>query len=168
MTTGVSKETTHRNYEMLRNIFKSMIIGSKTAKYLSLAYVAISLVLAYIHSDDITYCVALILGALLVGGYALKFLWLNKINTNTKTVGELLQQIKAYKKRTLKREKYEQFVMTFWILTLVPAYLDGKDLTVFLVLRILIMFYVFIVIGNFMFNNVKKQFEEMDDLAEHL
>ncbi len=164
----MSQEIKNQNYKMLKNLFKSMITGSKTAKYLAVAYVIISFILAYRHSNNTAYCVALILGGVLMGAYAFKFLWLKKINPQINAVGELLLHIQEYRKQTLKRQKYEQFVMVLWILTLVPAYLQGKELTTTLVVALLVVFYLFIVLGNFMFTHVKKQFEDMDDLAQHL
>ena len=165
---SISEETANQNYNMIKSIFKSMIIGSKTAKYLSMAYVGISFGLAIKYNDDIVYSITLVLGGVLMGVYALKFLWLRQINTNIDAIGQLLQHIQRYKKHTLKRQKYEQFIMVLWILTLVPAYLDGKELRMSLVIGLLVVFYIFIITGNFLFNNVKKQFEDMDDLAQHL
>lgn len=152
----------------LKKKFKHMLKGSTMAKYLSLAYAIISFWYAYKFMDNLMYAIPLLIGGLLVLWFTTTHLWLNKVNTKATNLKELVDAIERYKNQTLRREKYEMLVMVFWILTLVPVYLDGKDITVFLVVKMLAVFYIFVIIGNSMFAQVKKQLSEMEVLVSKL
>lgn len=140
--------------------FKSLLKGSKTARNLTFIYVILSITLAYKMRDQIEYVIPLILGALLILWYALTHLMLKGINLKKNT--DLKNQFNKYKKQTLRREKYEFTIMFIWILTIIPAYLYNQDITVFTVLKWMVVLYIVIVVGDIMFNKVKKDLKDLE------
>lgn len=168
MKTATSIEETNKTIIELQKLFKNLLKGSYSAKYLSIIYVILSFILAYKYRSELTYSIPLIFSGIIILVFTLKVLWLKNIKANTSTTVELLNNIKRYKYLTEQRGKYEQHVLVFWIFTLVPVYLDGKDITVFLVLKMIVVFYLFIIMGTLLFNNFMKKLEEMDNLINQL
>lgn len=168
MEQTLSKYNINQNHQALKKKFKSMLKGSNMAKYLSVCYAAASFTYAFKFRDELLYSIPLILGGLVVLIYAFKFLWLKGVNEKATTASDIVTAVTEYKKQTLKREKFEPFVMAFWLLTLVPVYLEGKDLTPFLVMKIIAVFYLFTFLGNYLFNQAKEQIKEMDMLANQI
>lgn len=168
METIISKSDINQNYQDLKKKFKNMLKGSNMAKYLSVCYAAASFTYAFKFRDELLYCIPLIAGGIVVLIYAIKFLWLKGVNEKARTGSELVAAIKEYKKQTLKRENYESFVMAFWLLTLIPVYLEGKDISPILVMKIIAVFYLFTFLGNYLFNQAKEQIKEMDMLANQI
>jgi hypothetical protein len=160
MKTNIS----NTNDETLRIKFMSMLKGSKSAKYLSIIYTVISFVFAFKFRTELEVAIPLILSGALVLWFSLTHLWLKGIKGKPKTKEELIASVLEYKRQTLRREKYEQYVFAFWLLTLVPVFLDGKTITSFFVIKLLVVFYFFIIIGNGAFKKVKAQLVEMDHL----
>lgn len=155
------------NYETLKFKFKCMLKGSKSAKHLSVLYTATSFALAFKFRTALEISIPLIISGLLVLWFTVTHLWLRGIKNEFETYSELVDTVSEYKTQTLKREKYEQYVFVFWLLTLVPVYLDGKIISSFLVMKLLLMFYIVINIGNGLFNKVKDDLEEMDHLIKN-
>lgn len=152
------------NYKALELKFKGMLKGSKTAKQLSLVYVIISFTLAFKFAATLEIAIPLILGGILVLWFSITHLWLRGINESSETYSELITAISVYKAQLLKRETYEQYVFVFWLLTLVPVFLDGKTISSFLVVKLLAMFYIVIIIGNAAFKKVKEDIQDMEHL----
>jgi hypothetical protein len=96
--------------------------------------------------------------------FSITHLWLRGINESPETYSELITAISVYKAQLLKRETYEQYVFVFWLLTLVPVFLDGKTISSFLVVKLLAMFYIVIIIGNAAFKKVKEDIQDMEHL----
>lgn len=167
METTTSTAETGKIVE-LKKLFKILLKGSYSAKYLSIIYVILSFMLAYKYRNELAYAIPLLISGIIVLIYTLKILWLKNIKANTSTTTELINNIKRYKQLTLLRGKYEQHVMVIWIFTLVPVYLDGKDITVSLVLKMVVAFYLFIIFGSILFNNLMKKIDEMDTLINQL
>lgn len=140
--------------------FKKLLTGSKTARNLTFIYVVLSITLAYKMRDQIEYVIPLLFGAVLILWYALTHLMLKGINLKKNT--DLKNQLELYKKQTLKREKYEFTVCFIWILTIVPAYLYNEDITVFTVIKWMVVLYIVIVVGGIMFNKVKKELKDLE------
>jgi len=164
----MTTNTSNQNYEDLKLKFKHMIKGSKMAKHLSIVYAVISFTIAYKYRDELIICLPLIVSGLLVSWYTLTRLWLNGIKDKPDSVKELIDNINRYKEQTLKREKYEQFVIVFWFLTQVPVYLDDKTISAFLVVKILVVFYIFTIIGTSLFDKVKEDIKEMECLINRI
>lgn len=140
--------------------FKSLLKGSATARNLSFIYVVISITLAFKLREELEYVIPLIIGALLILWYTLTHLMLKGINL--KKNNDLKNQFKLYKKQTLKREKHEFTIMFIWIITIVPAYLYNQDITVFTVIKWMVVLYIVIVFGSMMFNKVKKELKDLE------
>ncbi len=140
--------------------FKYLLKGSATARNLSFIYIVLSLTLAFKLRDQIEYVIPLIIGALLILWYTLTHLMLKGINL--KKNNDLKNQFKLYKKQTLKREKYEFTIMFIWLLTIIPAFQYGDDITIFTVLKWMVALYIVIVFGGMMFNKVKKQLKDLE------
>lgn len=155
------------NKEALKVRFRCMLKSSKSAKYLSLIYTLVSFALAFKFRAALEISIPLIVSGLLVLWFTITHLWLRGIKDECDTYSELITSVTEYKTQTLKREKYEQYVFVFWLLTLVPVYLEGKIISSFLVMKLLLMFYIFINIGNGLFNKVKDDLEEMDHLIKN-
>lgn len=157
----------NNNYKALELKFKGMLKGSKSAKYLSIIYAIISFVYAYKFIQELEIAIPLIISGLVVLWFSVTYLWLKGIKDESDTYSELIATILEYKKQTLEREKYEQYILVFWLLTLVPVFLDGKSISSFLVIKLLAIFYIFIIIGNAAFKKVKEDLKEMDHLIKN-
>lgn len=145
---------------------KYLIKGSATARNLSFIYVLLSIMLAYKLRDQIEYVIPLIIGAVLIIWYTLTHLMLRGINL--KKNNNLRNQFELYKKQTLKREKYEFTVFFIWLLTIVPAYLYNQEITVFTVIKSMIILYVVIVFGGITFNKVKDDLKELEHQIDNM
>lgn len=139
--------------------FRDMIKGSTAARNLSFIYVLLSLVLAFKMRAELEYVVPLIIGALLIIWYTLTHLSLKNINLKK---GNLKNQFDKYQSNILKREKYESIIYFIWLLTIIPAYLAGKEITIFTVLKYMIILFVIFAFGNNMFKKVKTDLKELE------
>lgn len=139
--------------------FKHMLKGSSTARNLSFIYVLLSLILAFKMRAELEYVVPLIIGALLIIWYTLTHLSLKNINLKK---GNLKSQFVNYKSNILKREKYESTISFIWLLTIIPAYLAGQEITIFTVLKYMIILFVIFAFGNNMFKKVKTDLKELE------
>ena len=146
-TTDVNPETT----------FKYLLKGSATARNLSFIYILVSLILAYKMRDHLEYLIPLIVGALLILWYTLTHLMLKEF----KVKNDLKNQFKLYKSHILKREKYESTVFFVWLLTIVPAFLFEKEISIFTIVRYMAIAYIVIVRRNYLF---KKTISELNRL----
>ena len=139
--------------------FKYLLKGSNTAKNLSLIYVLLSLMLAFKMRAQIEYVIPLIIGAILIIWYTLTHLLLKNMNLKK---DNLKSQFEKYKSNILKREKHESTIYFIWLLTIIPAYLAGKEITIFTVLKNMILLYIVFSIGNIMFKKVKTDLKELE------
>lgn len=146
--------------------FKHLIKGSATARNLSFIYIVLSLTLAFKMREQLEYVIPLIIGAVLIIWYTLTHLMLRGINL--KKNKDLRNQFELYKKQTLKREKYESTVFFIWILTIVPAYLYNQEITVFTVIKSMVVIYIVIVLGGIMFNKVKNDLKGLEHQINNL
>ena len=151
------------NYESVEinpiNNFKNMLKGTATARNLSFVYVLISLLLSFKMREQIEYIIPLLLGALLIFWYTATHLFLKNINLKT---DNLINQFKLYKTQTLKRDKYESLVYFVWILTLIPAFVHGQEITLFVLLKWMVIIYAFTIIGNSLFKKLKSDLIELE------
>ena len=76
--------------------------------------------------------------------------------------------LKRYKLYLAKRQKYEAGIVFIWILTVTPSYLYGKDIDLFLLLGFMVFTYLFIVLGNFLFQKIKNEVKEIESQVNHL
>lgn len=139
--------------------FRDMLKGSATARNLSFIYVLLSLILAFKMRTELEYVIPLIIGALLIIWYTLTHLSLKKINLQK---GNLKNQFDKYQLNILKREKYESTIYFMWLLTIIPAYLAGVEITIFTVLKYMIILFVIFAFGNKMFKKVKTDLKELE------
>lgn len=140
--------------------FSKLLKGSATARNLTFIYVLISLTLAFKLRAQLSYVIPLLLGAILITGYGLTFLSLKKFNLKQ---NDLKLQIKRYKNHILKREKYESTVFFIWILTLVPAFIVGDDITIVTIIKWMVVIYILSAFGNTMFKSAIKQINELEE-----
>lgn len=140
--------------------FKYLLKGSATARNLSFIYVIVSIMLVYKMWNELEYVIPLIFGAILVIWYTFSHLMLRGVNL--KSNNDLKHQFSLYKKQTLKREKYEFIIYFTWLLTAVPAFLYGKDVTTFTVIKWMIATFLVTVIGGNMFKKVKTDLNELE------
>ncbi len=145
--------------------FKYLLKGSATARNLSFIYVVLSLTSAFKMRDQIEYVIPLIIGALLILWYTLTHLMLKNINLKE---NDLKNQFKLYRSHILKREKYESAVFFIWLLTITPAYLYGRDITIFTVIKWMVILYVFFVFGNSLFKKVKTELKELEQQINNI
>lgn len=139
--------------------FRYLLNGSAMAKNLSFLYVITSLMLAYKMRDHLEYFIPLIIGALLILWYTLTYLTLKGFNP--KGI-DLQNQLKLYRRHIVKREKYESSVFFIWILTIVPGFLFGKEISIFTVIIFMIAIYLMIVLGGYLFKRAKNQLHELE------
>ena len=59
-------------------------------------------------------------------------------------------------------------IVFIWILTVTPSYLYGKDIDLFLLLGFMVFTYLFIVLGNFLFQKIKNEVKEIESQVNHL
>ena len=100
--------------------FKLLLIGSKSAKIASMMLIAISLVLAFISRKDIGQVIPLLIGAIGLFIYILKFLSIKNIQQKSYTQTSLISSISKFKMYMANRKKYEMYFMAVWILSLIP------------------------------------------------
>ena len=148
-TTGINPETK----------FKYLLKGSATARNLSFVYILVSIILAYKMRDHVEYIITLILGALLILWYTLTHLMLKEFKL--KKI-DLKNQFKRYRSHILKREKYESTVYFIWLLTILPAFLFGKEISIFTAVRYMVIAYLVIVIGNYLFKKTMNELNELE------
>lgn len=139
--------------------FKHLLKGSATARGLSFIYVVVSLTLAFKLRANLTYVIPLILGALLILWYTLTHLSIKDINLKDQ---DLKSQFLRYKNHILKREKYESTIYFIWILTITPAFFFEKDITVFTVIKGMVIMYIFTSLGNRLFKKVKAELKLLE------
>ena len=139
--------------------FKYLIKGSATARNLSFVYVLISLLFLYKMRDEIAYAIPLIFGAILIIWYTVTYLLLKNINLKK---NDLINQFELYKSQTLKREKYESIVYFIWILTLIPAFLYGQEITILTLIKWMVITYLFFIFGSTLFKNLKTKIIDLE------
>tara|TARA_R110000765_G_scaffold309928_4_gene403320 strand:+ start:372 stop:866 length:495 start_codon:yes stop_codon:yes gene_type:complete len=144
--------------------FKYLLKGSESAKYSSIILILLSGFLIYKMRDHIAYLVPLFIGVVLLIAYTINNLWLKNYNL---TEENIQLQLKKYKLHLAKREKYEVTIMFIWILTATPAYLYGKEIDLFVLLRFMTLTYLFILIGNILFKKTKNQVNELEVQANN-
>ncbi len=140
--------------------FKYLVKGSAMARNLSFIYVLVSIVLIYKMWGQLEYIIPLIFGVVLIVWYTLTHLMLRGIDL--KTNNDIKHQFRIYKGQTLKREKYEFTVYFVWLVTIVPAFLNGNDISTFTVIKWMIAIYIIVVIGGKMFKKVKDNLNELE------
>ena len=145
--------------------FKYLLKGSVTARNLSFIYVLLSLMLAFKMREQIEYVIPLIIGALLIIWYTLTHLLLKNMNLKK---DNLKSQFEKYQSNILKREKYESTIYFIWLLTIIPAYLAGEQITIFTVLKYMILLYIVFAFGNSMFKKVKTDLKELEQQINNL
>jgi hypothetical protein len=139
--------------------FKYLLKGSVMARNLTFLYVLVSVILAFKMRAQIIYVVPLVFGALLMLWYGLTYLSLKNINLKK---NDLSDQFLLYKARLFKREKYESTVIFIWSLTIIPAILEGAEITIFTVLIYMVAIYIVLVGGNSLFKKVKKELKDLE------
>jgi hypothetical protein len=94
------------------------------------------MVLAFKIKAEIEYDIPLIIGALLIVWCTITHLLLKNINHKKEN---LKSQFEQYQSTILKREKYESTIYFIGLLTIIPAYLVNQEITIFTVLKYLVL-----------------------------
>ena len=110
--------------------FKMLILGSKMAQASSILLICFSFLLMFYSQKDMMIIISLLIGALALAIYILKFLPLGDIalkSYNQKSLNSSISKLKVYSSIRKKREMY---FISIWAVSLVPfisSYL-GSDL----------------------------------------
>ncbi len=62
----------------------------------------------------------------------------------------------------IRRDKYEVTVFFIWSLTVIPPYLYGKEINMFILVIYMVLTYLFIISGNNMFKKAKNERRELE------
>ena len=110
--------------------FKMLILGSKMAQASSILLICFSFLLMFYSQKDMMIIISLLIGALALAIYILKFLPLGDIalkSYNQKSLNSSISKLKVYSSIRKKREMY---FISIWAVSLIPfisSYL-GSDL----------------------------------------
>ncbi|MDT0690156.1 hypothetical protein RM549_10195 [Salegentibacter sp. F188] len=139
--------------------FKYLLKGSEAAKFSSFILIIFSSLLIYKMRGNIIYILPLILGAVLVLWYSITHLLLKKFNPNQE---DFYHQVECYRAYLIKREKYETTILFIWNLTVIPAYLYGKEINMLILISFMIITYLFAISGRNMFERAKKELNALE------
>lgn len=139
--------------------FKYLLNGSQAAKFSSFILIILSSLLIYKMRGNIAYILPLVAGGLLVMWYLITHLWLKRFRLNQE---DLHNQVGFYRAYLVKREKYETTIFFIWNLTVIPAYLHGKEINMLILISFMIITYLFAISGRNMFERAKKELNALE------
>tara|TARA_B100001079_G_scaffold268465_1_gene278881 strand:- start:2129 stop:2623 length:495 start_codon:yes stop_codon:yes gene_type:complete len=145
--------------------FNYLLKASESVKISAIMLMVLSGILIYQMRAQVTYIIPLALGIVVLIAYTVNNLWLKNYTIDEKNIQ---LQLKRYKLYLAKRQKYEAGIVFIWILTVTPSYLYGKDIDLFLLLGFMVFTYLFIVLGNFLFQKIKNEVKEIESQVNHL
>lgn len=109
--------------------FKAMLLGSKMALGSSILLIGLSIALMFYSEGDIIIISSLVLGAIALVVFCIKFLSIKGIGQKTYTPNSMPSNISKLKTYLNNRKKYENYFMIIWIVSLIPFasfYLGSK------------------------------------------
>jgi hypothetical protein len=107
--------------------FKALLSGSKMATLSAVFLATFSLVTAYMTRSNLWQAIPLLFGSAVQIGYIFKYLQLDDIKQKSYTQKSLQSSVAKFKVYISNRKKYEMFVMSFWIITMVPYALNYES-----------------------------------------
>jgi len=108
-------------------LYKKLLSGSKMAKLSCIILVIVSFVFIFMAREKMTQVVSLLVGAIAVVFYVIKYLSLNDIKQKSYTQISFNLSLKKFKAYIATRKKYEIFFMAIWVISLVPFAIDQLD-----------------------------------------
>lgn len=139
--------------------FQYLLNGSASARNLSFLYIVLSIFLTFKMRAHVEYVIPLVAGSILLLWYTLTHFKLKRFNIKS---GDLADQLGIYREHILKREKFESTVFFSWILTIIPAVLFEREISVATVIVFMIAIFLVIVLGNYLFKKVIKELNELE------
>nr|WP_321247781.1 hypothetical protein [uncultured Psychroserpens sp.] len=107
--------------------FKALLSGSKMATLSAVFLATFSLVTAYMTRSNLGQAIPLLLGSIVQIVYIFKYLQLDDIKQKSYTQKSLKSSVVKFKVYMSNRKKYEMFVMSFWIIMMVPYALNYES-----------------------------------------
>ena len=107
--------------------FKALLSGSKMATLSAVFLATFSLVTAYMTRSNLGQAMPLLLGSIVQIVYIFKYLQLDDIKQKSYTQKSLKSSVVKFKVYMSNRKKYEMFVMSFWIIMMVPYALNYES-----------------------------------------
>jgi hypothetical protein len=110
--------------------FKALLSGSKMATLSAVFLATFSLVTAYMTRSNLGQAIPLLLGSIVQIVYIFKYLQLDDIKQKSYTQKSLKSSVVKFKVYMSNRKKYEMFVMSFWIIMMVPYALNYESILI--------------------------------------
>ena len=146
--------------------FRALLNGSKMAKVSAILLSVFSLVIAYKSRSDLGQAIPLFLGSVAQIVYIVKYLQLADIKQKSYTQKSLKSSVSKFKVYMSNRKKYEMFVMSFWIITMIPYALNYESALIVILGCIL---YILLVsfIGVLAFKKVDSNIELLESTLKN-
>ena len=146
--------------------FKALLSGSKMATLSAVFLATFSLVTAYMTRSSLGQAIPLLLGSVVQIVYIFKYLQLDDIKQKSYTQTSLKSSVAKFKIYISNRKKYEMFVMSFWIIMMVPYALNFES-TLIVISGCILYIVLVSFFGSLAFKKVDNNIELLEATLKH-
>lgn len=143
--------------------FKTLIKGTYSAYYLSMIFIAISVVILGFNFNNLLVSIPLLLSTLAIAIFVYKFSDLNKIKVNYTSAESIKENFTKFKTLTKMRKKYEGGILLFWFITLINTYASYTTVDTKFIIAAIFEIGLVVFFGSYLFKEVDKQINQLEN-----